>query len=380
MSRTIRLFLVACAASLCSGAVMPANPAAKPVPASSRYDVTAISEEFERQCRDGSFSGVVVVRVGGQNIFDRQCGTADIINNIPITRETRFKIYSTSKLMTALTVMRLVEQRKMALDDPIAKYISDLPMEWQQVTVRQLLNHSSGIPDLTGKMVEQFRTDQPQAVRSALTQLDAEERRLKNAPGTAFHYNNFGFELLADAASHASGMDFATLVAQEIFQPARMMSATIEAPNMVMGHPLPVAEPGLAFGYNGEPGKLEQATNYAFVQLGAGAIRASAEDFIALDAALSSGKLLSRSSMREMTRALLPDERLESGRRFGLGIIVSDKDGVRMEGHTGGTNGFISDFERYPDENAMMIALTNRGFAKTRWLRDGIATMLKSGR
>ena len=147
-----------------------------------------------------------------------------------------------------------------------------------------------------------------------------------------------------------------------------------------MGHPASVNEPGLAIGYNGSPGKLEQATNYAFVQLGAGAIRATVQDFIALDAALGAGKILAPASVREMTRTLLPDERAETGRSWGLGVIARETDGVAMRGHTGGTNGYISDFERFPDDDAMMIALTNRGFTKTRWLADGVAKMLKAAR
>lgn len=101
---------------------------------------------------------------------------------------------------------------------------------------------------------------------------------------------------------------------------------------------------------------------------------------IALDAALSAGAILSPAPIDEMTRTLLPDERPDTGRRWGLGVIVREQDGVTMHGHTGGTNGYISDFERFPDDAAMMIVLTNRGFVKTRWLADGMATMLKAAR
>lgn len=355
----------------------PAPPAPQPA---ARYDTAPILAELDKECADGTFSGVVVVRAHGRTLIDHSCGMADQINALPNTHATRFKIYSTSKFMTALTVMRLVEQHRMALDAPIKTYIPDAPATWDAVTVRMLLNHISGIPDLTGGLVEHFTQDHPHAMRALLSALSDKDRALATPAGQTFHYNNFGFELLADAAAHATGTPFATLVADIVFKPAGMATASIEAPNILMGHPLAVNEPGLAYGYNGAPGKLEQATNYAFIQLGAGAVRASVDDFVALDAALSAGKIISAASQAEMTRALLPDERPDSGRRFGLGIIVGEKDGVAMEGHTGGTNGYISDFERYRGDDAMMIALTNRGFVKTRWLRDAVATMLKGAR
>ena len=343
-----------------------------------RYDLGAISEELDKQCAEGNFSGVVVIRVGGENILERSCGMADIVNGIANTRDTRFKIYSTSKFITGLTVMRLVEQGKLSLDRPLSTYVNDVPAEWSQVTIRQLLNHSSGIPDLTEKLGERFTRDHPTAMRKLLAEVSADDRALKYVPGAAFAYNNFGFELLADAVAAATGMPFADVVAQQVFVPAGMTHASIEKPNIIMGHPQAVNEPGLAFGYNGAPGKLEQAANYAFIQLGAGAVRATVDDFVALDAALGAGKIVSRRSLEEMTR--IAADRPESGLKFGLATFVTEAAGVRMHGHTGGTNGYISDFERYPDDDAMLIAMTNRGFVKTRWLREAVAKMLYEAR
>ena len=211
-----------------SGAILLASGAVAK-PGNPNYDTAAIAREFDAQCAAGAFSGVVVIRARGQTVFDRQCGMADIINGIANTRETRFKIYSTSKFITALTVMRLVERRKMALDAPIGRYIADVPPEWADVTVRQLLNHSSGIPDLTVRLVEMFKTDQPHAMRAALKGLTPSERTLGNPPGARFKYNNFGFELLADAAAAAEGMPFEAIVGREIFEPAGMATASIEA-------------------------------------------------------------------------------------------------------------------------------------------------------
>jgi D-alanyl-D-alanine carboxypeptidase len=159
-----------------------------------------------------------------------------------------------------------------------------------------------------------------------------------------------------------------------------MKTASFQPPSVVLGHPTDVGEDGLALGYNGEPTKLVQANNWAFVQLGAGAIRATVDDFIALDAALSGGRVIHQSSQDEMLRDPItpPPDYPVTGRRFGLGIFVQEIDGIRLIGHTGGTNGYISDFERSLGDEAMVIALTNRGFAGTAWLRVEFAHMLSS--
>lgn len=76
----------------------------------------------------------------------------------------------------------------------------------------------------------------------------------------------------------------------------------------------------------------------------------------------------------------IPADRPDSGVKFGLGVFVGEVSGVKMHGHAGGTNRYISDFECYTDGDAMLIALTNRGFVKTRWLREAVAKMLYEAR
>jgi CubicO group peptidase (beta-lactamase class C family) len=279
--------------------------------------------------------------------------------------------------------MRLVELAKIGLDRSIADYIPDVPKEWKPVTIRSLLNHTSGIPDYTELMLYHFRADQPSAMRLTLAALTPDQRQLKTNPGERFNYNNFGFELLADAAAHVTGEPFAQVVQELVLTPAGMKTASFETPNIVDGHPVGVTEDGLALGYNGSPARLDQTIPWSFVQLGAGAVRALADDLIALDQALSDGKIVKPETWESMTsNPVHPSagDHNPPDRGFGLGVILESSDGVRMQGHTGGTNGYISDFERFPDDDAMMIALTNRGFVKTTWLRNGVAKVLKQAR
>lgn len=344
--------------------------------ANTKYDLSKLDAELRRQCSTGEYSGVVLVRAGNRDIYQHSCGYADIINRVPNTPATKFKIYSTSKLFTALVIMKLTESGAMKLDAPISDYIPEVPPTWRDVTIRHLLQHTSGIADHTEALIYNFRIDHPSAMRSTLGSLTSGQAALKSMPGTVFSYNNFGFELLAEAASRKSDKHFSALLESIVFQPAGMTGASVEQPNILLGHPLAVQQDGLAIGYNGDPSKLSQATNYAFVQLGAGAIHATVADFVALDEAIKAGKIISMHSLQEMRRAPVPDNNSSSGRAFGLGLIVSPIGGIAREGHTGGTNGYISDFERYPEHDGMLIALSNRGFAKTKWLRDEVAQVL----
>jgi len=347
------------------------------------YDFSAVNTELDRQCKSGEFSGVVVVRARGRQLYEKKCGDADIINHVPISHETRFRIFSTSKLLTALTVMRLVELGKLGLDNSIAAYVPDAPAEWKPVTIRSLLNHTSGIPDYTELLLYNFREDHPSAMKLTLAALRPEQRALKTTPGEHFSYNNFGFELLADAVARATGKPFSQDVQELVFTPAGMKSASVESPNLLLGHPFARAEDGLAIGYNGSPAKLEQAAPLSFVQLGAGAVRANVDDFVALDDALSAGKIVRPQTWELMTSDPVtppPGAREGTDNSFGLGVNLEEHDGVRLQGHKGGTNGYISAFERFPDDGAMMIVLANRGFTATKWLREGVAKTLKEAR
>lgn len=353
--------------------------AAAPADAPQSYDITAIDREVKAQCASGTFSGVVLIQAGSRRLYEHACGMADPVNRIVNTRGTRFKIFSTSKFLTALVVMRLSELGTLELDAPVSRYVRDVPRTWRPVTLRMLLNHTSGVQDLSDLAFGSFRSTPEAAMRDTLARVPKDRARLLAPAGTAFAYNNFGFELLADAAAHAAGRPFAELLDTLVFKPAGMATASVEPPNVLLGHPLAVTEPGVAIGFNGTPGKLEQATNYAFMQLGAGAVRATVDDFVALDRALSEGRVISRESYAAMKLDLVTEPSGPAPRQFGLGMIVTTVNGVTMEGHTGGTNGYISDFERLPG-GVMMIALSNRGFTKTRWLREGVAEMVRQAR
>jgi D-alanyl-D-alanine carboxypeptidase len=275
-----------------------------------------------------------------------------------------------------LAVARRGETEEMDLDAPISCYLADALASWSGVTVRNLLNHTSGLPDLTEAMLARFTLDHPMAMKAVLADLPEDETRPREALGENFCYNNFGFELLAHAAAAVRAQPFSEVLDVLVLNPAGMMSASVEAPNMVAGHPVAVQEEGLAIVYNGAPGALAQAENWAFVQLDAGAVRASLADMLALDRALEEGRLLRPESRAEMRAAPVVSREgraVVGARGYGLGLVVSSAGGQTLVGHSGGTNGYIADFEQLPDHDAVLVILTNRGFTRLQPLREQVS-------
>lgn len=342
-------------------------------------DFAPLQTHLVAACQAGEFSGVLAVAQRGDVIFQHVCGQADIVNGKPNTAETRFKIFSTSKYLTAIAILRLCETGEMELDAPLSRYLAQTPASWSGVTLRHLLSHTSGLPDLTEAMLARFNLDHPSAMDGVLSGAPEEQLQPLEAPGENYRYNNFGFELLAHAASAVRDAPFATLLEELVLTPAGMTTASVEAPNLVAGHPVAVQEEGLAIGFNGTPGALSQAENWAFIQLGAGAVRASLADMLALDRALAEGRLLSPESLAEMRANPVVSsdgKAIVAPNGYGLGVVLSSVGGVSMVGHSGGTNGYIADFEQLPEQDAVLIVLTNRGFTKLKPLRELVGQAL----
>lgn len=338
--------------ALVLSAAVLAPQSAAPAP-----DFTELRRLLDERTEAGAFSGLVAVRLRGEELFFATRGN-DPRTGQPLARDVRFKLFSISKLFTALAVLRLAELETLALDEPAGSYVPDFPAEWSDVTVRQLLQHRSGLPDLTETLFAAFRSDHPQALAETLSA--AAVQGVVPAGVGGYRYNNFGYELLASAAAAARGSSFEAVLQELVFDPAGMRTAIVERP--LGGATLAsVEDPRLVPGFNGAPGKLELAQSLSFVQLGAGAVHATLDDLLALDAALSAGRVVSAATSASM-RPSPADGDGSSG--YGLGLVCHSTAGLALEGHTGGTNGYVSSFQRIPELGAVLVILSNYGFAE----------------
>lgn len=369
MKGVLALLCVLLGACATARALVPAQPA--------RYDFSAVDARLAGECASGHFAGIAVVRVDDREVYSRTCGTADVDAGTPITRDSRFKIYSMSKLLTALAIMRLVELDRMGLDAPVARYVPDLPATWGAVTIRQLLQHTSGLPDLTQALLEAYTTDHPSAMRVVLADTAKAAVPPAFTPGEKWRYNNFGYELLADAGARAAGVPFEQVLQEQVFDRAGMRDAVVDRIAYTEGKRHSAADPRLVRGYNGKPGELKQALSYSFVQLGAGSAFATIDDLLALDRAIAGGRVVSADTWRAMTGTRIQTMPDDPTRGWGLGMALRELNGMRMQSHSGGTNGYISNFVRYPESNAVLVVLSNRGFARPQWMAEAVATVLE---
>ncbi|MEO8142088.1 MAG: serine hydrolase domain-containing protein, partial [Sphingomicrobium sp.] len=255
----------------------------------------------------------VIVTENGKTVYATGRGLADVERKIAITPETRFRLGSITKQFTAAAIMKLVEQGKVSLDDPLSKYLPDYPAPGASATVRQLLNHSSGVMAYTaipGWMVE-AKTEKAYTTE----QLIAEFKNLPSPskPGEKWSYNNSGYVLLGAVLEKVTAKPWDQAVADLVTVPLKL--ASIRSGIGADG------TPGMAKGYTqgDKAPKLAQKIHMS-VPHGAGALIGTVGDLAAWGNALHNGKLLAPASYAAMTGPTKTADGTTTPYGFGLEI------------------------------------------------------------
>ena len=290
----------------------------------------------------------VLVAREGKITFQGGFGFADVEKKTPVTAETKFRIGSITKQFTAAAILRLAEDGKLALTDPLAKFFPDFP-RGKDITLHHLLTHTSGIhsytekPDFFGKVKEAiapekliawFRDDPPDF-----------------APGAGFHYNNSAYFLAGEIVAKVSGKPFADYLRDTFFTPLGMKNTGI----LVNSTP----PPGLAIGYSVADGKATAALDWDMSWAGgAGAIYSTTGDLFLWNEALHGGKVLKDASYKAMTTPVkLPDG--VDGMNYGYGLVMAELSRLPLITHSGGLNGWSSDALRLPEQKCTVVVLAN---------------------
>ncbi|MEP7007885.1 MAG: serine hydrolase domain-containing protein [Sphingomonas bacterium] len=305
----------------------------------------------------------------GRIIFSEAFGLANIEHRVAVTPETVFPINSATKSFTGVAAMQLVEAGKLDLEAPVSRYIDDLPAAWRNVRVRQLLAHTSGLPDLIGRsgVIGDGTEAGAWAAVKALP--------MESAPGTRFEYNQTNYALLARIIDTLSGMPFVDYFAAYQFKPAGMTHVRFGDGFDIV----PNAATPYSFYGSGHGGA---ATNQLgrwrddlppFTRTGAG-INASAREIAGWIIALQAGKLLAKpGSLKRLWSADI----LNSGDRnaWAMGWPI-----VRAAPHpiVGGIGGGRSAFFVYPDDDLAVIVLTNLVGSDPQGFIDKIAALYAS--
>lgn len=300
----------------------------------------------------GPLAGLAIVVARGDRILlAKGYGFSDLENRIPATSETVFEIGSLTKQFTALAIMQLVEQKKLALSDNVQTLLPQVPLGGRHITVAQLLDMTSGLGNYTSLgpafMNDTFRLELSTARMAGIISAQPPDF----APGTDWSYSNSGFFLAGMIVEKLSGLTYAEYLRKHIFEPNGLFRTSYCNRSAIVT--------GRARGYQpGAPGKLRNADPISMtVPYAAGALCSSALDLAMYQRALVSGKVVSRASYARMSlQAVLKDGWRSA---YGLGLVNDVIQGKRMVGHGGQINGFWSVLFHYPADDVTVVLLSN---------------------
>ncbi|MBC7854769.1 MAG: serine hydrolase, partial [Pirellulaceae bacterium] len=297
----------------------------------------------------GDSSGVaVLVARDGKIVFQAGFGLADLARKTPVTPETKFRIGSISKQFTAAAAVRLAEQGKLSLDDPLAKYFPDFPNA-SEVKVRQLLTHTSGLHSYTEKPGFIGRVKEPIEPGELIKWFQNDPADFP--PGKGFHYNNSAYFLLGEIVAKVSGKSLGDYLQEAFFRPLGMKNTG----TFVNSKP----PEGIALGYSFANDKLDAALDWDMSWAGgAGALYSTVGDLFLWNEALFCGKVMNEASFKAATTPVeLPPEVDDMSYGYGLTLLqVRRLPGVA---HGGGLNGWSTYLLRLPQQNCTVVVLTN---------------------
>jgi len=285
----------------------------------------------------------LAVAKDGVVVYAHGYGYRDVAKRLPATANTIYNIASMSKQFTAASVMLLQQDGKLTIDDPLSKYLPELPYA-KRVTLRNLLNHASGIPDYLD-----YISDNGLTTPKILAVL--EKVRLDSTPGTRYEYSNSNFILLGAVVTKASGMPFDRFVAQRIFRPLGLVSTGVgTAPKDLRNG---------ALGYTVVLNRTTLADPQSAAQLDFpdGGVNSTVLDLAAWDAALDSGRVVNPELVRTM---FTPGPHgSETTHGYGLGLSVDHTYGRLEISHQGEWTGYAGENVTFPDDRFAVILLSN---------------------
>jgi CubicO group peptidase (beta-lactamase class C family) len=322
----------------------------------------------------------VLVIEDGKAVFRKGYGITDLRSLHAITPQTNFRLASLTKQFTATAIMLLARDGKLRYDDHLSNVFPDFPTYGRAITIRHLLNHTSGLLDYEDIMEKQRAgvPDEriPQIKDAGVLELLKHQLRTKYPPGTRWDYSNSGYVVLAMMVEKKSGMSFGDFLQQRIFKPLEM--------NRTIAYEKGKNEVGnRAYGHTrnaGGWGETDQSSTSA--TLGDGGIYTSLDDLEKWDRALTGHTLL---TAKEMAAALTlpatasggpfqkPDGSLAP--LYGFGWFLNPYRGHRRHSHYGETIGFRTAIQRFPDDALTVIVLANRAEVDAPALAERVADL-----
>jgi len=328
------------------GAAMNSVVAQQPSRAELVTRIDSLANAFIADTHTPAIS-VAVLR-GSDTIVMKGYGDASVELHRPATASTVYRIGSITKQFTSSEIMRLAERGQLSIDDPITKYLPDVPTHGRTITIRRLLNHTSGIHNYTAEPLWRPTWSQPFTPRQIVAFVDHDS--LDFNPGDKWSYSNTGYVLLGMIIEKVTGQPYANVVQNDLFQPLglKQTSYCVNRPS----------DPTFADGYSIQSGSAKPAE---FLDMthphAAGALCSTVRDLVKWQRALQGGRVVNAKSYALMTT---PDT-LNDGKPlvYGFGLGTGKLGTHRLISHGGGINGFTTAGAFFPDDSLNVAVFSN---------------------
>jgi CubicO group peptidase (beta-lactamase class C family) len=322
------------------------TPSPTPIP---RDVISNIDAFLENLAQEGAFSGSVLIAQGEDILLNAGYGMADIENNVPNTPLTKFHIGSVTKQFTAMAILILHAQGKIDLGDRACIHLTDCPSAWKEISIHQLLTHSSGLPDAWQFYAAKNKPDVSYDLEEIIGWF--EDAPLDFEPGDHFSYSNTGYLLLGYLIEEVSGQSYEVYLREQIFEPLGMSNTGFADANIE-----------LAVGYS-KPGVKASFINPSLAK-SAGGLYSTVEDLFRWDRSfytetLVPQELLDTAFTPYLSTPNFPYAPPYDKVSYGYGWFIGERHGHRATGHGGTYNGYRALIERYPNDELSIIILAN---------------------
>lgn len=292
----------------------------------------------------------ILVIKAGQVLLKKSYGHSNVETKELATPQSNYRLASVTKMFTATVIMRLAEEGKLSLDQPIIELMADFPEYGKTVTVRNLLNHTSGLRDYYIYWPEEKGTMHDSDVYEVMKTAEG----LSFVPGTKYVYCDTNYVILGILASKLYNQPFPQVMNEKIFQPIQMTSSILFQDGVN-------AVPNRVYGAQEVDGKYTTQDQYAYSQtMGDGGIYTSLEDLIQWDKAIDENLIV---GMTMQAQAFSVPKTCRSN--YGFGWEIGKVHGMTRYCHSGGTIGFSTGYIKVPEKRITVIVLSNNGAMNT---------------
>ncbi len=305
-------------------------------------------DHLQKLEKDGGPGVAVLAARDGEIVFQHGVGLADVENRTPITTGTKFRIGSVSKQFIAAAVLRLCDQGKLSIDDPLEKFFPGFP-RGDAITLHHLLTHTSGIRSYTDKPEFLLLVTRPVKPDKLIAFFRADPPDF--APAAGYHYNNSGYFLAGEIVARTAGMPLDAALRALLFDPLDLKDTGVF---------LNASPPdAMARGYEVADGNPKPALDWDMSWAGgAGALYSTIGDLHRWCQALHGGRVLKPESLKRMTTPIeLPAD--ADGAVYGYGVMLAPVHRLPCVSHGGGLHGWSSDLLYFPEQRCTIVALAN---------------------